>query len=96
MIFYTGCAKHISFRPLRATDVQIPQGLAIIVGHSLAELNKAANDQFNCRVAECRLAATVRLSEIFLYGFYDSNLNLIILTNYRFLLKKKTFQTGER
>ncbi|KAJ1524989.1 hypothetical protein ONE63_009840 [Megalurothrips usitatus] len=54
-----GCAKHISFKPLQATDVKIPAGLAVLVAHSFAELNKAASDQFNQRVAECRLAAII-------------------------------------
>lgn len=54
-----GCAKHISFKPLRAVDVRIPFGLEIIVAHSCAELNKAASDHFNHRVAECRLASVV-------------------------------------
>lgn len=30
-----------------------------MVAHSFAELNKAAGDQFNHRVAECRLASVV-------------------------------------
>ncbi|XP_034254983.1 N-acetylgalactosamine kinase [Thrips palmi] len=54
-----GCAKHISFKPLRSADVKIPAGLAILVAHSFAELNKAAGDQFNHRVAECRLASVI-------------------------------------
>lgn len=54
-----GCAKHISFKPLQGTDVKIPAGLAIVVAHSFAELNKAAGDQFNHRVAECRLASVI-------------------------------------
>ncbi|KAK3918688.1 N-acetylgalactosamine kinase [Frankliniella fusca] len=54
-----GCAKHISFKPLTAEDVKLPDGLAILVAHSFAELNKAASDHFNQRVAECRLASLV-------------------------------------
>lgn len=66
-----GCAKHISFKPLRAEDVEIPSGLAILVAHSFAELNKAASDQFNQRVAECRLASVILAKKTGLQNWKD-------------------------
>ncbi|KAJ9580402.1 hypothetical protein L9F63_003926, partial [Diploptera punctata] len=52
-----GCAKHIQFNPLRSEDVKLPEGAVFVIAHSLAVLNKAKTSDFNCRVAECRLAA---------------------------------------
>ncbi|KAK9882323.1 hypothetical protein WA026_020441 [Henosepilachna vigintioctopunctata] len=52
-----GCAKYIEFNPLRATDIKLPEGAVFVIAHSLAEKNKAASNDFNCRVVECRLAA---------------------------------------
>lgn len=49
----------IDFNPIRATDVKLPEGYAFVIGHSLAELNKAATSDFNQRVVECRLACQV-------------------------------------
>lgn len=57
--FTSGCAKLIEFNPLRATDVTLPSKAVFVIAHSLAELNKAATSDFNCRVVECRLAAQV-------------------------------------
>jgi len=58
-VWLTGCAKHIEFNPLRATDVELPKGVTVVIAHSLVELNKAASADFNCRVVECRLAVQV-------------------------------------
>jgi hypothetical protein len=55
-----GCAKHIQFNPLRSEDVKLPDGAVFVIAHSLAVLNKAKTSDFNCRVAECRLASQVR------------------------------------
>lgn len=55
----TGCAKHIQFKPLWSEDVKLPDGALFVIAHSLAVLNKAKTSDFNCRVAECRLAAQV-------------------------------------
>ncbi|KDR23048.1 N-acetylgalactosamine kinase [Zootermopsis nevadensis] len=54
-----GCAKHIQFNPLRSEDVKLPDGVVFVIAHSLAVLNKAKTSDFNCRVAECRLASQI-------------------------------------
>lgn len=54
-----GCAKHIQFSPLRSEDVKLPDGAVFVIAHSLTVLNKAKTSDFNCRVAECRLAAQI-------------------------------------
>ncbi|XP_037071627.1 N-acetylgalactosamine kinase-like isoform X2 [Pollicipes pollicipes] len=51
-----GTAKLIEFSPLRAQDVRLPPGAVFVIANSLAEKNKAASSDFNCRVMECRLA----------------------------------------
>ncbi|KAF0286933.1 N-acetylgalactosamine kinase [Amphibalanus amphitrite] len=51
-----GTAKLIEFNPLRAHDVQLPPGAVFVIANSLAEKNKAASSDYNCRVMECRLA----------------------------------------
>ncbi|KAM7269329.1 hypothetical protein ACFE04_024826 [Oxalis oulophora] len=57
----TGFAQLIDFNPIRATDVQLPQGGSFVIAHSLAESQKAvtAATNYNNRVVECRLAAIV-------------------------------------
>ncbi|PNF41266.1 N-acetylgalactosamine kinase, partial [Cryptotermes secundus] len=54
-----GCAKHIQFNPLLSEDVKLPDGAVFVIAHSLAVLNKAKTSDFNCRVAECHLAAQI-------------------------------------
>jgi len=54
-----GCAKLIEFNPLRTRDVTLPPGAVFVVAHSLSTKNKAASNDFNTRVVECRLAAQV-------------------------------------
>lgn len=58
-----GCAKLIKFDPLRSEDVRLPSGAVFVIAHSLAELNKAATADYNCRVVECRLAAQIIAKE---------------------------------
>ncbi|XP_021808637.1 galactokinase [Prunus avium] len=55
----TGFAELIDFNPIRATDVQLPDGGTFVVAHSLAESQKAvtAAINYNNRVVECRLAS---------------------------------------
>ncbi|KAJ0182756.1 hypothetical protein K1T71_002125 [Dendrolimus kikuchii] len=53
------CAQYITFNPLCATPVALPENAAFVVAHSLAEANKAATNDFNKRVMECRLAAKI-------------------------------------
>lgn len=55
----TGCAKLIEFNPLSTRDVLLPAGGVFVVAHSLATKNKAASNDYNTRVVECRLAAQV-------------------------------------
>jgi len=52
-----GSAKLIEFGPLRSFDVQLPRGGVFVVANSLDEKNKAASNDYNTRVVECRLAA---------------------------------------
>lgn len=54
-----GSAKLIEFNPIRATDVTLPNGAVFVISNSCVEMNKAATDHFNIRVAECRLAAQI-------------------------------------
>lgn len=53
------CAQYITWQPLNATPVALPENAAFVVAHSLAEANKAATNDFNRRVIECRLAAKI-------------------------------------
>lgn len=57
----SGFAELIDFNPIRATDVQLPDGGSFVIAHSLAESQKAvtAATNYNNRVVECRLAAIV-------------------------------------
>ncbi|XP_059469547.1 N-acetylgalactosamine kinase [Neocloeon triangulifer] len=54
-----GCAKLIEFNPLRDTSMKLPPNAVFVISHSLAEMNKAATADFNCRVIECRLACQI-------------------------------------
>ncbi|XP_061825318.1 N-acetylgalactosamine kinase [Nerophis lumbriciformis] len=51
-----GTAKLIEFEPLRATDVQLPDGAVFVISNSCVGMNKAASSHFNIRVVECRIA----------------------------------------
>lgn len=55
----SGFAELIDFNPIRATDVQLPDGGTFVIAHSLAESQKAvtAATNYNNRVVECRLAS---------------------------------------
>ncbi|XP_041975853.1 N-acetylgalactosamine kinase [Aricia agestis] len=53
------CAQYITFHPLKAVSVALPEDATFVVAHSLAEANKAATNDFNRRVIECRLAAKI-------------------------------------
>ncbi|KAM3341610.1 hypothetical protein P3S68_026576 [Capsicum galapagoense] len=57
----SGFAELIDFNPIRATDVQLPAGGTFVIAHSFAESQKAvtAAVNYNNRVVECGLAATV-------------------------------------
>lgn len=59
-----GMASHISFDPLRMTDVQIPAACTFVIAQSMVTKNKAGSNDFNSRVVECRLAALVRVTTL--------------------------------
>lgn len=52
-------AQYITFKPLNAAPVALPEDAVFVVAHSLAEMNKAATNDYNRRVIECRLAAKI-------------------------------------
>lgn len=53
------CAQYITWKPLKATPVALPDKAVFVVAHCLAEANKAATNDFNQRVMECRFAAKI-------------------------------------
>ncbi|KDD77147.1 hypothetical protein H632_c8p0 [Helicosporidium sp. ATCC 50920] len=59
MLGTLGSAKLISFDPVRASDVPLPNGATFVVANSLAVSNKAeaATGRYNMRFVECRLAS---------------------------------------
>lgn len=44
---------------MTSEDVQLPEGAVFVIANSLAEMNKAATQDFNCRVIECRLVCQI-------------------------------------
>jgi len=54
-----GSAKLIEFGPLKTYNVTLPAGATFVVANTLEEKNKAASNDFNTRVVECRLAAKI-------------------------------------
>jgi N-acetylgalactosamine kinase len=62
----SGVAKLVDFNPVRATDVQLPEGSVFLIGNCLAVSNKAvtAHERYNLRVMECRLASIVLAMEL--------------------------------
>jgi len=59
-----GSAKLIEFGPLRSQDVLLPRGGVFVVANSLDEKNKAASNDYNTRVVECRLAALLLAKQL--------------------------------
>jgi len=55
----SGKAKSIEFNPLRARNINLPEGACFVVSNSCVSMNKAASSHFNQRVVECRIAAQV-------------------------------------
>jgi N-acetylgalactosamine kinase len=55
----TGAALLIDFNPLRSKKITLPENSMFVITNSCVEANKAATNQFNTRVVECRLAAQV-------------------------------------
>lgn len=54
-----GIASHISFNPLCLTEIRIPTSGSFVIAQSMVTKNKAASNDFNCRVVECRLASLI-------------------------------------
>lgn len=54
-----GSAKLIDFNPLKVTNIELPEGSQFVITNSCVEMNKAASNHFNTRVAECRIASQV-------------------------------------
>ncbi|XP_075230229.1 N-acetylgalactosamine kinase-like [Lycorma delicatula] len=54
-----GCSLMIKFNPLRFKDVLLPDGAVVMIANSLVEKNKAASNDFNTRVVECRIAGQI-------------------------------------
>lgn len=59
VVFCTGFAARIDFNPLAVQPFRLPADTKFIVAQSLAVKNKAASNDFNTRVVECRLASQV-------------------------------------
>ena len=59
MVFCVDQAKLISFNPLRADDVKIPEGGVFVITNSCVKLQKAATAHYNIRVAECKIGVQV-------------------------------------
>ncbi|XP_063986115.1 N-acetylgalactosamine kinase [Diachasmimorpha longicaudata] len=54
-----GTAKLIEFNPLRAIDVTLPWDAVFVIADSMKRHNKAAFNNYNTRVVECKLAAKI-------------------------------------
>jgi len=54
-----GSAKLIEFNPLKTYNVKLPKGATFVVANTLEEKNKAASNDFNTRVVECRISAKI-------------------------------------
>jgi N-acetylgalactosamine kinase len=54
-----GSAKLIDFNPLKVTNIKLPSGAQFVITNCCLENNKAASNQYNTRVVECRLASQV-------------------------------------
>jgi N-acetylgalactosamine kinase len=59
----SGAAKLIDFNPLKVTNIKLPEGSLFVITNCCVEMNKAATNQYNTRVVECRLATQVFLSQ---------------------------------
>ncbi|XP_015364622.1 PREDICTED: galactokinase-like [Diuraphis noxia] len=62
-----GYAARIDFNPLVVKQFRLPADAKFVVAQSLAVKNKAASNDFNTRVVECRLASQVNIS----YGLFE-------------------------
>jgi len=55
----SGAALLIDFNPLKAKRISLPENSMFVITNSCVEANKAATNQFNTRVVECRLATQI-------------------------------------
>lgn len=78
-------AQYITWHPLHATPVALPEDATFVVAHCLAEANKAATDDFNQRVMECRLAAKILLN----VSNAEKNDKIITLSEVQMILQYK-------
>jgi len=62
LAYYIGYAARIDFNPLAVKQFRLPADAKFVVAQSLAVKNKAASNDFNTRVVECRLASQVNVS----------------------------------
>ena len=69
-----GSAKLIEFAPLRTHNVKLPVGATFVVANTLEEKNKAASNDFNTRVVECRWVLLILLLLLLLLLFQWHNL----------------------
>jgi len=61
-VYHKGYAARIDFNPLAVKQFRLPADAKFVVAQSLAVKNKAASNDFNTRVVECRLASQVNVS----------------------------------
>lgn len=61
LTFPIGYAARIDFNPLIIKQFRLPSDVKFIVAQSLAVKNKAASNDFNRRVVECRLGSQVNI-----------------------------------
>lgn len=54
-----GCAQFIDWNPLTATPITLPENAVFVIANSLSEANKAATNDFNQRVVECRIGCSI-------------------------------------
>lgn len=61
-----GSALRVDFEPLKTYNVQLPSNAVFAVLHSGVTAAKAANNLYNQRVVECRIAAQVIKTQIYI------------------------------
>ncbi|KAJ6642466.1 N-acetylgalactosamine kinase [Pseudolycoriella hygida] len=54
-----GCAQFIDWNPLTATPITLPENAVFVIANSLSQANKAATNDFNQRVVECRVGCSI-------------------------------------
>lgn len=64
---FVGYAARIDFNPLAVKHFRLPSNVKFIVAQSLAIKNKAASNDFNTRVVECRLGSQVKTKNYLLF-----------------------------